>query len=154
MYLNHFAVHPKLIQHCKSTILLLRKLKRESNSKGKKKEWRQKGGDQVENESFFLMSLFLSLPRRQGDGETGDIKRERKLRNYWSKEWEWDSLKDCKAQKVETLKFMPCHSTTMYVYVCGSLSNGPDVEWRGGEGHWANLGVHSICLTDSSKSNP
>ena len=48
----------------------------------KKKEWRQKGGDQVENErSFFLMSLFLSLPRRQGNGVTGDLKRERKLRN-------------------------------------------------------------------------
>jgi len=35
-----------------------------------------------EERSFFQMSLFLSLPRRQGDGETGDIKRERKLRNY------------------------------------------------------------------------
>ena len=30
---------------------------------------------------------------------------------------------------------MPRRSATVYVYVCGSLSNGPDVEWRGGEGH-------------------
>ena len=91
-------------------------------TKKKKKEWRQKG-DQVENErSFFLMSLFLSLPRRQGNGVTGDLKRERKLRNCWSEEWEWDSLKDCKAaQKAETFDFMPPRSPSVCVYVWFSL---------------------------------
>lgn len=92
--------------------------------------------------------IFISV-QKEGRWWDRRLSDRDKLELAYCEEWEWDTWRITKHHGKWT-DVMPTHPTKECV--C-DFSNGPDMEWKGGQQHCAQLGIHWVCVTDTSKSH-